>query len=52
MEKWILTLSLDRENKKQRKRIHFSENMVLEHGDGMTVFKKQQNGRATERLFF
>jgi len=45
--------NLDRENKKQRKRIHFSENLVLEHGNGMmTVFKKQQNGHATERLLF
>jgi hypothetical protein len=38
--------------KKQRKIIHFSENMVLEQCNGMNVFKKQQNGNATGRLLF
>jgi hypothetical protein len=47
-----LTLSLDRDNKKQRKRIYISENMVLEHGNGMSVLKKQRNGHAIERLLF
>lgn len=53
MEKWILTLSLDRDNKKKQiKRINLSENKFLEHGNGMSVFKRKQNGHAIERLLF